>query len=108
MGLVIIESTEYSGLILKEKELEEVNKTIKQKEIENKELEEKYNEKQKELEDLILIITGKDTSFYQKIETYDIKESDLAKYLNKYYCEKGKLQFERKKIDKKEQESEEN
>lgn len=102
MGLVIIESGEYCDLILKQKELEETKAMMNEKETKNKEWEEKYNKKQKELEELILIITGGKVSFYERIETYDIEEGDLTKYLNKYYYENTQLRFEkRSEIDEK-------
>ena len=102
MGLTMIENEEYKKLILEEKELEEVKK-------ENEkliELEEKSKEAKKELEEelkqLILTITNDKTSFYKKIESYDVEDSKLAEYLNQYYCINGKLEYRKQKIEYKE------
>lgn len=95
MGSVTIDSQEYRGLILQQRELEDANTEISKMTLENKKLEEAYEKKQEELKELILTIVGNETSFYKKIETYDIKEDSLAKYLNKYYYNKGKLEFEK-------------
>lgn len=102
MGFTMIENKEYKDLILKEKELEEVKKENKKL----KELEEKSKEAKKELEgelkELILTITDNKTSFYGKIESYAIEDIKLAEYLNQYYCNNGRLEYRKRKIEDKE------
>lgn len=102
MGFTMIENKEYKDLILKEKELEEVKEENKKL----KELEEKSKESKKEIEEelkeLILTITDNKTSFYKKIESYEIEDSKLAEYLNRYYCNNGRLEYRKQKIENEE------
>ena len=103
MGMTLIENSEYRELILKEKELEELKKEYEEKVLGHKELEDKYIELEEELKELILAIINKDDSFYGSIQSYNIKESNLAKYLSKYYFRDGKVQFRKQEVEMEEE-----
>lgn len=105
MGFVIIENDEYKNLILKERELEETKIKLDEKTLENKSLEENYIKLEEELKELILTATDNEISFYRKIESYDIKDTELARYLTKYYLNDKQLEFRKRNI-KEEQEEE--
>ena len=104
MGFVIIDNDEYKNLILKEKELEETKTKLDEKRLENKSLEENYIKLEEELKELILTITNNETSFFRNIESYDIEDVELAKYLNKYYLHNKQLEFRKRNIEEEQEE----
>lgn len=95
MGATLIENQEYKELILKEKELEEANKAVKEKENKIDNLIDEKEMIEKALQELLLVIVDNKKTFYEKIQNYDIKEEKLVKYLNKHYCKEGKLIFKK-------------
>lgn len=103
MGFVFIDNDEYKKLILKEKELEEVQTKLEEKELESKSLEENYIKLENELKELILIATDNETSFYRQLESYDIKDTELARYLSKYYLNNKQLEFRKRDIEEKQE-----
>mgnify|MGYP005789487703 CR=1 FL=1 len=107
MGFVIIDNDEYKNLILKEKELEDTKTKLEERIWEYVTLEENYDKLEKELKELILIATDNETSFYRKLESYDIKDTELAKYLNKYYLNNKQLEFRKRDIEEKIEEEQE-
>lgn len=104
MGFVFIDNDEYKKLILKEKELEETKTKFEEKELESKSLKENYIKLENELKELILIATDNETSFYRHLESYDIKDTELAKYLSKYYLNNKQLEFRKRDIEEKQEE----
>lgn len=104
MGFVFIENDEYKNLILKERELEETKIKLDEKALENKSLEENYIKLEEELKELILTATDNETSFYRKIESYDIKDTELARYLTKYYLNNKQLEFRKRNIEEEQEE----
>ena len=104
MGFVIIENDEYKNLILKERELEETKIKLDEKTLENKSLEENYIKLEEELKELILTATDNEISFYRKIENYDIKDTELARYLTKYYLRNKQLEFRKRNIEEEQEE----
>lgn len=70
-------------------------------------LQEDYAKLEKELKELILIATDNETSFYRKLESYDIKDIELAKYLSKYYLNNKQLEFRKRDIEEKIEEEQE-
>ncbi len=107
MGFVIIDNDEYKNLIIKEKELEETKTKLQERILENIKLEENYSKVEEELKELILIATDNETSFYRKIESYDIKDVELAKYLSKYYLNNKQLEFRKRDIEETKEERQE-
>lgn len=107
MGLVIIDNDEYKNLILKEKELEDTKAKLEEKRLENKNLEENYVKVENELKELILIATDNETNFYREIESYDIKDIKLAKYLSKYYLNNKQLEFRKRDVEETQEEEQE-
>lgn len=107
MGFVIIDIDEYKNLILKEKELEDTKTKLEERIWEYVTLEENYDKLEKELKELILIAIDNETSFYRKLESYDIKDTELAKYLNKYYLNNKQLEFRKRDIEEKIEEEQE-
>ena len=107
MGFVIIDNDEYKNLILKEKELEDTKTKLEERIWEYVTLEENYDKLEKELKELILIATDNKTSFYRKLESYDIKDTELAKYLSKYYLNNKQLEFRKRDIEEKTEEEQE-
>ena len=104
MGFVIIENDEYKNLILKERELEETKIKLDEKTLENKSLEENYIKLEEELKELILTATDNEIGFYRKIENYDIKDTELARYLTKYYLRNKQLEFRKRNIEEEQEE----
>lgn len=104
MGFVFIDSDEYKNFIIKGKELEETKTKLEDKIWENVTLEEDYAKLEKELKELILIATDNETSFYRELESYDIKDTELAKYLSKYYLNNKQLEFRKRDIEEKQEE----
>lgn len=104
MGFVIIDNEEYKNLILKEKELEETKTKLEEKALENKSLEENYIKLEEELKELILVATDYETVFYGEIKSYDIKDTELAKYLTKNYLRNKLLEFRKRNIKEKQEE----
>ena len=66
--------------VVRPKTDDEIDAAIKEQDLKNQK---KAEEIVKELENLILTITGNKKSFFEKIEMYNIEEVDLIKYLNK-------------------------
>lgn len=104
MGFVIIDNDEYKNLILKERELEVAKAKLEEKTLENKSLEENYIKLEEELKELILTATDNETSFYGEIESYDIKDTELARYLTKYYLRNKLLEFRKRNIEEEQEE----
>lgn len=89
IGYVVITSQEYKDLILKTKQLDETENLYKEKDEQLFHANETIADNIKEIEDLLKAIINPH-KIYNKIETYDIDDNGIAKYLNEHYLKQIK------------------